>query len=202
VEDVLRASAEWGVRAKRRREGYRRPWTDFEPCQHVDRRCDRRPRHRLGAYGAGGLRLDQRPPCAASRRFVEADQYLLDCRPQITIERAKDCNIPQLGSRGSGRRSTPPQSALDLEIAEPGGKAGRRRGGFTTAAATIGPPVYARLAAISLEDSGLKSVDGCSPAWRSRPPPPSRCGLSRAELVESAGRRPSLTAAARGVTGP
>src|SRR6516225_5539883 len=38
------------------------------------------------------------------------------------------------------------------------------------------------------------SVTPCSP--------PSRRGLSRAELVESAARRPSLTAAARGVTGP
>jgi hypothetical protein len=38
------------------------------------------------------------------------------------------------------------------------------------------------------------SVTPCSP--------PSRRGLSRAELVESAARRPSLTAAALGVTGP
>jgi transposase len=38
------------------------------------------------------------------------------------------------------------------------------------------------------------SVTPCSP--------PSRRGLARAELVESAPRRPSLTAAARGVTGP
>jgi transposase len=38
------------------------------------------------------------------------------------------------------------------------------------------------------------SVTPCSP--------PSRRGLARAEIVESAARRPSLTAAARGVTGP
>ena len=90
------------------------PWPGSEPCQHVDRRGDRRPGHCLGAYGARGLGLDQRPSCAASRCFVEDGQYLLDCLPESGIERAEDCNIPELGPCGSGRRYSPSQSACAM----------------------------------------------------------------------------------------
>src|SRR5215472_10767717 len=56
-----------------------------------------------------------------------------------------------------------------------------------------GPRCIARYNAQGKEVPSCASVTPCSP--------PSRRGLSRAEFVESAARRPSLTAAARGVTG-
>jgi DNA-binding transcriptional LysR family regulator len=74
----------------------------------------RRSGYRAGAYGACGLGLDQRPPCAANRRFAEDGQYVLDCVPQASIESSEDCNIPELGPRRSGRRRSPPQSGCGM----------------------------------------------------------------------------------------
>jgi hypothetical protein len=66
-----------------------------------------------------------------------------------------------------------------------------------TLAVLHGPRRLARYSAQGheiVEAPTTPSVTPCSP--------PSRRGLARAEIVDSAARRPSLTAAARGVTGP
>jgi hypothetical protein len=60
-----------------------------------------------------------------------------------------------------------------------------------------GPRCIARYNARGEEISAVPTCASVTPCS-----PPSRRGLSRTELVESAARRPSLTAAARGVTGP
>jgi hypothetical protein len=60
-----------------------------------------------------------------------------------------------------------------------------------------GPRCIARYNARGEEMSAVPICASATPCS-----PPSRRGLSRAELVESPARRPSLTAAALGVTGP
>jgi transposase len=66
-----------------------------------------------------------------------------------------------------------------------------------TLAVFHGPRRLARYSALGHEIVQVPTTPSVTPCS-----PPSRRGLARAELVESAARRPSLTAAARGVTGP
>jgi transposase len=66
-----------------------------------------------------------------------------------------------------------------------------------TLAVFHGPRCIARYSAQGEDISEVPTCASVTPCS-----PPSRRGLSRAGLVESAARRPSLTAAARGVTGP
>jgi hypothetical protein len=77
-----------------------RPVLPFCACEPVACRAGVRVR-----AGDRDLNSDQPwPPRAASRRFVEDGQYLLDCLPSSRIERTGDCKIPELGPRGGDRR--------------------------------------------------------------------------------------------------
>src|SRR6266446_4458730 len=133
-----------------------------------------------------------RPAAVAQSAFVKvADPVVLTEALCIQEERVVD------------RVNTVSWERLRLQLAKPATgalvKARVRVHEYPDGALAVfhGPRCIARYNARGEEISEVPSCASVTPCS-----PPSRRGLSRAELVESPARRPSLTAAARGVTGP
>jgi hypothetical protein len=133
-----------------------------------------------------------KPPQIAESAFVACDPTLLAdilCIEQDRVV-ARDNTVAY-----EGRKLQLPPSPMRAHYVKANVKVREYPDG--TLAVFHGPRCIARYTAQGEQTPAVPtcaSVTPCSPQ--------SRRGLSRAELVESPARRPSLTAAARGVTGP
>ena len=134
-----------------------------------------------------------RPAAVAENAFVKiADPAVLTETLCVQEERVVDrANTVSWGRR----RLQLPESPLRAHFV----KARVRVHEYPDGALAVfhGPRCIARYNAQGEQTTAVPTCASVTPCS-----PPSRRGLSRAELVESAARRPSLTAAARGVTGP
>jgi Helix-turn-helix domain len=133
-----------------------------------------------------------KPPQIAESAFVACDPTILAdilCIEQDRVV-ARDNTVAY-----EGRKLQLPPSPMRAHYVKANVKVREYPDG--TLAVFHGPRCIARYTAQGEQTPAVPtcaSVTPCSPQ--------SRRGLSRAELVESPARRPSLTAAARGVTGP
>ena len=132
------------------------------------------------------------PPQIAESGFVAVDPASLADTLCIEQERvvARDNTVAY-----EGRKLQLPPSPARAHYVKANVKVREYPDG--TLAVFHGPRRLARYSALGHEIVQVPTTPSVTPCS-----PPSRRGLARAELAESAARRPSLTAAARGVTGP
>lgn len=133
-----------------------------------------------------------KPPQIAESAFVACDPAILAdilCIEQDRVV-ARDNTVAY-----EGRKLQLPPSPMRAHYVKANVKVREYPDG--TVAVFHGPRCIARYTAQGEQMPAVPTCASVTPCS-----PPSRRGLSRAELVESPARRPSLTAAARGVTGP
>jgi hypothetical protein len=133
-----------------------------------------------------------KPPQIAESAFVACDPTILAdilCIEQDRVV-ARDNTVAY-----EGRKLQLPPSPMRAHYVKANVKVREYPDG--TLAVFHGPRCIARYTAQGEQTPAVPTCASVTPCS-----PPSRRGLSRAQLVESPARRPSLTAAARGVTGP